>query len=97
MPFRKLDYPRNESILWGSINKGNVLKNGSDSEDGGWRNLLVSSFDGFHQVIGSIIHAIDEIGIALRVGGPLDNDLIKTIFELEIAVNESAFGLRGRK
>lgn len=56
----------------------------------------MSSFDGSQQIISSIIDAIDEIGIALRVGCPQDNDLIEAILELELAVIESALGVLGR-
>lgn len=95
MSFGKVDYPWNERILRGSIDEGNVLKDGGNSEDGRWRNLLMSSFNRSHEIVSSVIYTVDEIGIALRVGGPQDNDLIKTVLDLEIAVIESAFGLLG--
>lgn len=96
MSFCKFDYAWNEGILRRSIDEGNILEDGGYSEDSRRRNLLMSSFDGSDQIIRSIVYAIDEIGIALRVGCPQDNDLIKTIFEFEIAVIESALGMLGR-
>ena len=53
----------------------------------------MSSFDGSHKIMSSIIYAIDEISITLRVSSPQDNDLIKTIFKLEITIIESDLGV----
>ena len=49
--------------------------------------------DGSHEIIRGIIYAVNEIGIALRVGSPLDNDLIKPIVALEITIVESALNI----
>jgi hypothetical protein len=53
-------------------------------------------FDGFHQVLGSIVDAGDDIRIPFGVGGPENNDLVEIVLGLEVAgAKVSAVTLHG--
>ena len=74
----------NEGVLWGAVDEWNLVENTSDSEDGGWGNLLVSLGDGLEEVLGGVVDTWNELSKALGVGGPEDDDLVKTVGCLEV-------------
>lgn len=80
----ELDSTWNESILWRSVDEGNTFKNRCNSKDGRWGDLLVSVFDSLEQILGSVVHTIDEVRKTLGVGSPLNNDLIQIVVGLEL-------------
>jgi hypothetical protein len=80
----KLNGAWNKGILWGAVDEWNAFKNRGNSEDSGWSNLLVTIFDGLHQVLSSIVDTSDEVSKALGVGSPLNNDLLQSIVGLEV-------------
>lgn len=40
--------------------------------------------DGFEQVLGSIVNTRNDVGISLRVGSPLNDDLVEIVLGLEV-------------
>ena len=49
----------------------------------------MSRFNSFHQILSGIVHTLDKISIALSVGSPLHDDLVKAVGLFEIAVRLS--------
>jgi hypothetical protein len=82
----ELDAARNKGVLGRTVDEGSTFENTSDSEDGGRSNLLMSTLDGVDEVVGSVVDAGLEVGETLGVGGPQDNDLLKVVGSLEVAV-----------
>jgi hypothetical protein len=82
----KFNGTRDESVLWRSIDEWSTFENASHCKDGGWGDFLVASLDGLDQVLGSVIDALDNICIAFRVGGPLNDDLVETISRFEFPI-----------
>ncbi len=41
--------------------------------------------DSGKEIVGCIIHARDDIGVALRIGGPEHHDIVKVVSRLEFA------------
>lgn len=85
MLFCQFNGSRYECILWRAIDEWCVLEDTSDSKDGRGSHFRVSGLDSLHQVVGSIVYALDDIGIAFGVGSPLDNDLVQGMGFLEFA------------
>ena len=86
----KLNSTGNEGVLWGAIDESNTLKDTSHSEDSGWSHLLVTVFDCFHKILGSVVDARNEISKTLSVGSPLNNDGVQVIGSLEVTGNRLA-------
>jgi hypothetical protein len=84
MLLSKLNGTWDEGVLWRTVDEWYAFKDGSNGEDGGWCNLLVTLLNCLQQVLGSIVDTIDEIGETLGVGSPLNNDLIKVVVGLEL-------------
>ena len=42
-------------------------------------------FDGLQQIVGCVVDTFDDIGIALSVGSPLNNDFVKSMNFFEFA------------
>lgn len=87
----KFDGTGNKGVLRRAINERNLVKNASDGKHGGRSDLLMTILDGIKEIVGGIIEAIDDISVTLGVGSPEDNDLIKVVGSLELAVNSLAF------
>lgn len=81
----ELDGTGNKSVLGRAVDEGSALEDTGNSENGGGRNLLVTLLDGLEQVVGRVVDARDKVGVALRVGGPHDNDLVEAVLLLELA------------
>ena len=82
----KLDGAWNEGVLWGTVDEWSILEDGSNSEHGGWGDLLVARLDGLEQVLSGVVDALDDVGITLGVGSPLDNNLVEVVGRLEVAM-----------
>jgi hypothetical protein len=82
----KLDGSRNKGVLGGTIDEWSTLENGGNSEDGRRRDFFMSFFDGLEQILGSVIDTLDEVGVTLGIGSPLNDDLVQVIRSLEVAV-----------
>lgn len=80
----QLNRTRNERVLRGAIDEGSVLLNASHSEDCGWRDFFVTFLDSLEQVVGSVVDTKDDVGVALRISSPLDDDLVKSVGRLEV-------------
>jgi hypothetical protein len=80
----KLNATWNKSVLRRTIDERSILENRSDSKDGGWCNLFMTILNGLHEIVCSIIDARNEVRETLSVGCPLDNDLLQSMFGLEI-------------
>jgi hypothetical protein len=87
----KFNSTRNKCVLWGTVDKGNTLKNTSYGEDSGGGNLLVTVLDCLHEILGSVIDTRDKISKTLSVGSPLNNDLVQVVRGLEVAVGIVSF------
>lgn len=81
----ELDSTRDERVLRRAVDEWSILEDGCDGKDSRRRDFLVASLDRLDQVVRGVVDALDDVGIALRVGGPLHNDLIKTVGGLEFA------------
>ena len=81
----ELDATRNEGVLGGTVDERSVLENASDSKDGAGRDLLVTGLDGLHQVVGGVVDAGDDVGVALCVGSPEHDDLVELVGRLEVS------------
>ena len=81
----KFNGTRNKGVLGRAIDERGVLQDTGDGKDRGGRNLLVALFDGLEQVVSSVVDAGNQVGVALGVGSPHDNNLIKAILLLELA------------
>jgi hypothetical protein len=96
MLLSELNGTRDEGVLRRTVDEGGLLEDASNGEDSGWGDFLVTRLDGVEQVVSGVIDAFDDVGIALSVGSPLYNDLIKTIVCLEVparSVNTNGHGL----
>jgi hypothetical protein len=49
----------------------------------------VARLDSLEQVVRSVVDALDDVGIALGVGGPLYDDLVKVVGSLEVTTLSS--------
>jgi len=81
----ELDDTGNEGVLGSTVDEGLVLEDGSNSKEGGRRNLGVRSLDGVEEVIGGVVNTRDDVAVALSVGGPEDNDTVQAVVLLELA------------
>jgi hypothetical protein len=81
----QLDAAGDEGVLGGAVDEGGVFEDAGDGEDGAGRDFFVAGFDGFHQVGGGVVDAGDEIGVALGVGGPEDDDFVQAVGGLEVS------------
>lgn len=91
MLLRKLNSTGNERVLWGSIDERNTFQDTSNGKYGGRSHLLVTVLDSFHEVVGSIIHARQEVSKTFSVCSPLNNDLVKAVLRFEVAAKISIF------
>jgi hypothetical protein len=89
MLFSELNSTRDERVLRRTIDEWNALKNRGNSKDGRWRNLLVARLDSLEQVVRSVVDALDDVCIALSVGGPLYDDLVEVVGSLEVTTLSS--------
>ena len=80
----ELDGTRDKGVLGSTVDEGLVLEDGGDSEDGGGGNLRVGVLDGVQEVIGGVVDARDDIGVALGVGGPEDDNTVELVVLLEL-------------
>lgn len=90
----ELDGAGDKRVLGRAVDEGRLLEDAGNSEDGRGGDLLVAGLDGLEQVLGRVVDALEEVGEALRVGSPLDNDLVQAIGGLEVAVFLLALGHR---
>jgi len=81
----EVDAAGDEGVLGGAVDEGDVFEDGGDGEDGGGGDLFVASLDGGEEVVGRVVDAGDEVGEALGVCGPEDNDAVETVGGLEVA------------
>lgn len=85
MLLSKLDSTRDKGVLGRAINERNTLKDGGNGENGRGSDLLMTSLNGLQQIVGSVIDTFKDVGIALRVGSPLDDYLVEVVGSLEVA------------
>lgn len=93
----ELDGAGDKRVLGRAVDKGRLLEDAGNSEDGRGGNLLVAGLNGLEQVLGRVVDALEEVGETLRVGSPLDNDLVQAVVGLEVAVFLLALGHRSSK
>lgn len=79
----QVDGTGNKRVLRRPVDEGCVLQNTGHGKDSRRRNLLVTLFDGLQQVLGRVVDARDDVGVALGVGGPQNNDLVQVVLSLE--------------
>lgn len=88
----KLNGTWNKGILRRPIDERGVFQDTRNSEDGRRRHLLVTRLYGFHQVLRSVVNAFNDIGKALGVGSPLNNDFVECVSFLEVTVQRLGWG-----
>jgi len=81
----KVDATGNEGVLRRSVDEGRALENGSDGKDGRRSDLGVRILDGLEEVLLGVVDAGDDLGVALSVGSPEDDDLVEAVGRLELA------------
>lgn len=59
-----------------------AFEDAGDGKDGGRRDLLVTLVDGRQQVLGRVVHAFQDVAVALRVGRPQHDDLVHLLGEV---------------
>ena len=79
----KLDAARNKCILWCAVDKRHTLKNATDGKDRRRRDFGVALLDALQEIFGSVIDTVNDLGIALGVGGPNDDDLVQCMLVFE--------------
>lgn len=84
----KLDSSGNEGVLWRAVNEGGALQDTGDGEDSGRGDFLMTVLDGIDEVVSSVVDTFDDVGIALSIGSPLDDDFIQSIGGFEISVKK---------
>jgi len=84
MLLSKINGTWDESVLWGTVDEWDIVKDTGNGKDGGWRDFLVTSSDGLQKILSGVVDTRDEIGETLSVGSPEDNDLIESIGRLEV-------------
>lgn len=67
-----------------AVDERRVLQDRGDREQRRRRDLVVAVGDGLEQVLGRVVPGA-ELGVALGVGGPEDDDLVEAVLGLEIA------------
>ena len=90
--FSKLDCTRNEGVLGRAVDERNTLEDRGNSKNGRGSNFLMAVLNGFQQVVSRVIDTLEYIGITLRVGGPLNNDLIQLIGGFEVTTKTVSRG-----
>ena len=88
----QLNCSRDECVLRRAINEGGVFQDGGNREHRGWGNLFVSGFYGLHQILGGVIYTRYYVGVAFRVGSPLDDNLVETMLLLEFTSSSQRRG-----
>ena len=81
----KLDGTWNEGVLRRTVDERSVFEDGRNSNDSRRSDLLVARLDCLHEFVGSVIDALQDVGVPLRVGSPLHDDFIEAISSLEVA------------
>jgi hypothetical protein len=76
-----------KGILGRAVDEGGTFKDTGDGKDGGRSNLLVTALDSLQEVVSSVVDAVDELSKSLGVSGPLNDDLLKVVSSLEVAID----------
>jgi hypothetical protein len=82
---RKVNASWDEGVLGRTVDERNALKDGCDSKDGRWSNLLVALLNGLHEVLRGVIDAGQDLSEAFSVSSPLNDNLLQSILGLEVA------------
>ena len=79
----KLDQAGHECVLWRAVDEGCASEDGRDGEDGAGCDFRVTGFNGSEEVGRCVVDAFSEVGVALCVGCPHDDDLVKPVAGFE--------------
>ncbi len=85
LALREGDDTGDEGVLGGTVNEGLALEDGGDGEDAGRRHLRVGRLDRGEEVVGGVVDAGDQVGVALGVGSPEYDDTVEAVVLLELA------------
>lgn len=80
----KLNGTRDEGILRRAVDERNILQNTGNGEHGRGSHFLVAILDSLQEIVGSVVNAGQDIGKALGIGSPLNDDLVETVCSLEV-------------
>lgn len=83
MPLSQLYCTGDKGVLRRTVDEWCTFQSAGDREDGGRRDLLVSSFDCVEQIVCSVIDFRNDVCIAFGVGSPENNNFIKIILGFE--------------
>ena len=70
VPLCQLDTAGHKRILRRAIDERRSFQDGRYGKDGRGGNFLVRALDGGQEVVGGIVDAWEDVGVALSVGGP---------------------------
>jgi len=82
----ELDGTGNEGVLRRAVDEGDAFQDTGNGKDSGGRDLLMAILDSLEQIVGSVVDALEDFGEALSIGGPLYNDLVKTVGSFELPI-----------
>eukprot|EP00955_Chlamydomonas_euryale_P084946 364033-Chlamydomonas_euryale.AAC.6 len=81
---RHLDHARHKRVLRRAVDKRHALLHRRDGIQRRRRNLRLVALNRCQQIVRGVVEAVDELGVALRVCGPQDDDLVDTAGRLEV-------------
>jgi hypothetical protein len=87
MALGKLNGTGDEGVLWGAVDEGASLQYAGNCKDSRGRDFGVALVDSFDEVVSRVVDTLDDVGVALRIGGPQNNDLVKAIYFFEFAAS----------
>jgi hypothetical protein len=79
----KLGASRDKSILRRAVDERDTLEDATDCKDGRRRNFGMALLDALQEIVGGIVNARNDVGIALGVSGPHDDDFVQSMLMLE--------------
>lgn len=86
----KFDSTWNEGVLGRAVDEWHAFKDTGNRKHSRWCNFFMAVFNGLHEVISSVIDAVNELCKSLSVCSPLDNDLLQRVFGFKITMLLSA-------
>ena len=81
----QLNTTGHKRILGRTIDERRTLQNGRDGKDGRRGHFIVAVLDGRQEVVGGIVHPGENLGVALGIGRPKDDDAVERMGRLEVA------------
>jgi len=85
----ELDAAGDKGVLRAAVDERRTFEDAGDGKDCGGSNLGVAGFDGCQKICGGVVDSWDDVGVALSVGSPLNNDFFEAVILLERSMDVS--------